>query len=78
MGACVDDHPVMQIQFFIRGPFDPIESLSVTFRDSRFEPLESVVMGGSFAQYELWNLVASIASDFMAVFGSQGRLDLDP
>lgn len=76
-GAGVDSHPIMRVQFFLRGPFDPLETFSVTFLDDQSNVVESVVLGGEFAQYELWNLVARVASDFQALYGTQGRLAID-
>ena len=75
--ASVDTHPVMRVQFFLHGPFDPMESLSVTFLDAEWNVVESVVLGGSHAQYELWQRVADIAADFLSQFGMAEQLPLN-
>lgn len=73
----MDTHPVMRIQFFLDGPFDPLGTLSVSFLNPEYEVIESVVLAGDHAQYELWRLVERVAADFMSTYGLQHQLPLE-
>lgn len=70
----MDSHPRMRVQFFLDGPFDPIEGLSVTFLDDLRNEKESIVLAGEHAQYELWSLVATVAASHMSQYGTQASL----
>lgn len=72
----MDRHPTMRVQFYLDGPFDPIETLSVTFLDAQYEAQESTTLGGQHPQYELWSLVAAMAAEHMSRYGAQHQLDL--
>jgi hypothetical protein len=72
----VEKHPPMRIQFFLDGPFDPIETLSVTLRNDLGDDQESITLGGEHAQYELWSLVAAAAAHLVESHGQQQRLDV--
>jgi len=70
------NHPTMRVQFWLTDPFDPIENMSVTFLDDLHNEVESVVLAGTHSQYELWELVATVAASFMATYGSQQAFDI--
>lgn len=72
----MDHHPPMRVQFFLQGPFDPIESLSVTLRDDLGDDQDSIVLGGEHPQYQLWELIASAAAHLVETYGVQHRLPL--
>lgn len=73
-GAYVDSHPKIRVQFWLDGPFDPIQTLSTTFIDDRGDEQESIVLGGEHPQYELWSLIAAMAAEYMSRYGVQGTL----
>jgi len=76
-GTCVSgNHPKMRIQFWLTDPFDPIETMSVTFLDDLNNEIESVVLAGTHSQYELWELIATVAASFMSTYGLQQTLDV--
>jgi len=64
----------MRVQFFLDGPFDPIETLSAELLDDELHPVETIVLGGSHAQYELWSLIATMAADMVSRHGTQDEL----
>lgn len=66
----------MRIQFWLPGPFDPIENMSVTFLNDLYDEVESVALAGTHSQYELWELIATVAASFMSTYGLQQKLDV--
>jgi len=61
----------LRVQFFLDGPFDPIQALSVTFLDELHQPEQIVALGGEFTPAQMMEKLAEEASKHERYHGSQ-------
>ena len=66
-----------RVQFFLRGPFDPPESLSVTFYDGQGEQVAMTVLPSSTAWCDLQGEVEELVQRCVELFGFQLDLPVD-
>lgn len=70
----MERHDTMRVQFFMNGPFDNIETLSVSFLDGLGEVTDMIVEPGPFPQYQLWSKLTELAARHERMFGHQQSL----